>query len=47
MIDYGRDDAGKASIGGFKSEEQSWVEVLNAQMKFEYKSMSEAVRFDV
>ena len=46
-IDYGRNDTGKANISGLKSEEQSLVEVMNAQVKFKHGRVSEAVGIDV
>ncbi len=46
-IDHGHDIAGKANIVGLKLGEQSLVEALNTQMKFEDGGVSEVVGFDV
>ena len=40
-IDYGRDDAGKANIGGLKLGEKSQVEAMNESVKFEHGRVSE------
>ena len=41
-IDIGRDDAGKAKIGGLKSGEKSQVEMMNASVKFKHGRVSES-----